>query len=72
MVAKPPLVARWTRDTVTPTVDALVDAAAEPTDGQNFRAGEIASRLLDLRGVGHLPQFSGKDTEWNEWKFRFQ
>eukprot|EP00972_Heterocapsa_arctica_P102540 15111419-Heterocapsa_arctica.AAC.1 len=66
MVAKPPRTdAPWMHDTATPTVDAMVDAAAASSDGQNFRAGKIASRLLDLQGVGHFPQFSGKDTEWN-------
>ena len=31
-----------------------------------------AGRLVDLRGVGRLPAFSGEEADWPEWRFRVE
>eukprot|EP00972_Heterocapsa_arctica_P041415 6108098-Heterocapsa_arctica.AAC.1 len=33
---------------------------------------EVAARLVDLRGVARPPSFSGRDTEWAEFKFSME
>ena len=33
---------------------------------------EYARRLVDLKGVGKFPAFSGEEPEWPDWRFRFE
>ena len=42
--------------------------------GENQPVGQTLdrfSRLLDLKNVGRIPQFSGKPQDWDDFKFRF-
>ena len=32
----------------------------------------LGSQVLDTRGLGKPPSFSGKDSEWMEWSFKFE
>ena len=58
------------------TVNPMLNAMARPGPDDPERRGssvtDLATKLLDLRGVGRFPEFSGKDTEWQDWKFKFQ
>ena len=33
---------------------------------------DLATKLIDLRGIGRPPQFSGEDAAWPEFKFRME
>ena len=47
---------------------------AGPPRPQASQAGysDMASKLVDLRGITRPPVSDGEDTCWNEWRFRFQ
>lgn len=63
-------------------VQAVVNAAAAgQPPAQTPRAdvadapdvfAEYAGRLVDLKGVGRFPAFSGEEPEWPDWRFRFE
>ena len=55
-------------------VDAVVGGEA-PRQGESVNEmsyAEIASKLIDLRGVGRPPTFSGKEEDWADFKFRME
>ena len=61
--------------------DQFIQAAAEPqppaaepaagADAPNVYA-DYAGRLVNLKGVGKSPSFSGEEADWPEWRFRFE
>ena len=51
-------------------------AACGRASGRGGRAqclyADYAGRLVDLKGVGRFPAFSGEGADWPEWRFRFE
>mmetsp|Transcript_154 Transcript_154/g.402 ORF Transcript_154/g.402 Transcript_154/m.402 type:complete len:206 (+) Transcript_154:101-718(+) len=50
-----------------PDEDRRADAPDESDVFTNY-----GSRLIDLKGVGRFPPFTGLEADWPEWRFRFQ
>eukprot|EP00972_Heterocapsa_arctica_P057913 8543973-Heterocapsa_arctica.AAC.1 len=55
-----------------PTAASPVDGVAADAKGPGDAEKANAARLVDLRGVAQPPPFSGDDTQWYEWRFKFQ
>ena len=58
--------------TVNPMVNGVATPGPVEQESRGSNMTDIATKLLDLRGVGRFPEFNGKDTEWQDWKFKFQ
>ena len=51
---------------------AAVDVPAPRPQPAAGSFGDMAARLVDLRGVAKPPTFSGKEADWPEFKFRLE
>ena len=43
-----------------------------PGHGGGGSYQEVAAKLVDLRGVGRPPNFSGYENEWSDFKFKME
>ena len=34
--------------------------------------GNLTAKLVDLKAIGKPPNFTGKDEDWMDWRFRFE
>ena len=52
---------------------ASVDSGSQPAASSSSvpAFSEIAGRLIDLKSLSRPPSFSGLDTHWSDFKFRF-
>ena len=51
---------------------SLPEPSVSRVGEKTYPTADLAGRLMDLRGVGKFPTFNGQDTDWAEWRFRFQ
>ena len=52
------------------TAESTMPVASGGPSAQAF--SEMATRMVDLRGLGRPPTFGGKESEWQEFRFKLE